>query len=132
MKPMQNERYVSEIENIFSMKSQIDGHRFQQLNQFCLSGLYWLGCLAGGFYALQFWISCKSYFEPLMRTLSSYIGFIDVSCNFCNICDLKSLAYFIIPSKSSKLNIFSWSLLEWVNGCSQWVQLHPSIFKKCY
>ena len=37
--------------------------------EFCLSWLYWLGCLAGAFYALQFRISRKIYLEPLNHAL---------------------------------------------------------------
>ena len=44
--------------------------------------IYLLGYLAGWFYAHQFKISCKLQFEPLVHTLSYYISFIDVFCNY--------------------------------------------------
>ena len=46
-----------------------------------MSGLHWLGCLAGGFYVLQSRISSKICFDPLMHTLSFCISFIDIFCN---------------------------------------------------
>ena len=42
----------------------------RQLSRFCLSWPYWLGCLASGFYAIQFRISSKLNLEPLNHTPS--------------------------------------------------------------
>ena len=72
--------YASEVQNINYMKSLIDGHRIHLVGilfNAVQSGIQ-LSCLAGGFYALQFRISCKTYFEPLMHASSSCLGFIDV------------------------------------------------------
>ena len=74
--------YALEAQNIYCMKSWIEGHRIQQLGIFVDSALlYWLGYLAGGFYALQSRISCKKYFKAISYTLSPCLGLVHRVCN---------------------------------------------------
>ena len=66
--------YASGVQNIFCLKSYINGHRnglLGNLAESAKSGLVRLSCLAGRFYGLQSRISNKIYSEPLMRALSA-------------------------------------------------------------
>ena len=62
------------------MKSQIEGYKFHQLShlaKLARSRPNQQGCLGGEFYGLQFRISNKIHFEPLMHALSLCEGLVE-------------------------------------------------------
>ena len=71
------QEHASGVQDMFCLKSYIEGHRNGQLGSLAHSAWFWpvqLSCLAGCFYGLQSRISNKIYSEPLKHALSPRKG----------------------------------------------------------